>query len=291
MQKHIKLFLSLLCLPALFSCSEESFPPNDGNKMEVMMTLEHQDMFSKLKGTINGLGAPAKAEDIIYRVDHGENVLFAFISDDCSSCESFLGNTKDFFWSGAYRISYIDSDTKNAANVINQYAIQNGLERTLIHPLSGGTPSIYVMSKERIVELIYGSTDNDEKVLTTAFKEYVAESKVNYSRPYYFLSSTSKEQLKAPAYILSENSKEDFYNNVYPIVSKNNKKNFNVIDVSNDSTNLGKLREAAGTEDIEGKLFNVKRVMDENDEDYRLEMTLIDDAETYLKENYISSSL
>ncbi|MBO4737187.1 MAG: hypothetical protein J5627_01945 [Bacilli bacterium] len=296
MQKPVKLFLSLLCLPVLFSCGKGGLPSNYDNRMEVMMTLEHASCFKEDYSHFSGIGHATNAEDIIYRVENGENVLFAFTKEDCSSCEDFLKHAGRYIYRTHYRFSYIQDSTKEAADKISKYAVENKLERTLAHPISGGTPSMYIMSKERIVELIYGSNNNDEAKITTAFGEYLNDSNVHHSKLYRWLM-LAKQSVQVlgknnPTYVLSETSKDDFYKNIYPIVSKS-KKQFNVLEIGSEdygSRDLENLYEEVGTEEIEGKLLKIERV-DAESEEANTKISIIDDTEAYLKENYPSSSL
>ena len=295
MQKRIKLFLSLLCLPVLFSCDGGDLPANSGNKMAVMMTLEHAGCFKESCHTASGIGYSTNAEDIIYRIEHGENVLFAFTKEDCSACENFFKRAGRYLYRTDYMFYYIKENTKEEADKISKYAVENKLERTLIHPISGGTPSMYIMSKDRIVELAYGSAEDDEKRLTTAFKEYLAESNINFAylgRWSMLYDHANKYlSLETPTYVLSEETKDDFYENVYPIVV-GNKKRFDVLALNSidlRSYDYKNLCEEAGMDDITGKLFTITRIPTSEEPDYKI--TIIDDAETYLKENYVSSSL
>lgn len=296
MQKRVKFFLSLLCLPVLFSCGEGNLTSKNGNRMKVMLTLEHANCFKETYNSFSGIGDSTNAEDIIYRVEHGENVLFAFTKEDCSSCETFLQHTGQYIYRTHFRLSYIQGNTKEEADKISKYAVENKLERTLAHPISGGTPSMYIMSKERIVELIYGSNESDARKTATAFGEYLDDSNIHHSRlsRWSMLYKQYKQYLdiKTPTYVLSEASKEDFYTNIYPIVSESNKR-LNVLELTSGdygSKTLKDLCEEAGTEDIEGKLFEITRIETESLEG-GFKITIIDDAETYLKENYVSSSL
>lgn len=282
MQKRVKLFLSLLCLPGLFSCNLDEVFAENPNRMEVMMT-PGACMFCE------GEESPSTAEDIIYRVEHGENVIFAFTKEDCSSCEEFKKNTQDYCIETQYRFSYINENHRQEANKISEYAVEKGLERTISRPIDGSTPSMYIMSKEKIVELIYGSTRNDKKVLATSLKEYVKESNVYHAGldvwRYEFIQY--HDSIKGPTYVMTEEYKDDFYENVYPIVSKSDK-HFNVLELDGsykEDSDFQTLCGLAGTEDVEGKLIDVYW------EDYKHYIDVIDDTEAYLKENYVSSSL
>ena len=258
------------------------------------MTAIMSTYYVQSSNHFSAIGLPTSAEEIIYRVEHGENVIFAFAKDDCPSCESFVDNAGRQLWTTKYRISYIDKDTKEAAETISKYAVDNGLDRTLSHPISGGTPSMYIMSKERIVELIYGSNKDDYKVLATALREYVTAGNVCYSRLGAWYSSFIgyKTDIEGPTYVLNEASKDDFYTNVFPIVSKSDKK-FNIIELENSdegSSHLGVLCQFAGTEEVEGKLLDVD-IADTSKNEYDNTITVIDDVQSYLNENYASSSL
>ena len=283
MQKRVKLFLSLLCLPSLFSCNLDEVFAESPNRMEVMMTT--------------GLGlfddyeeSPSTADDIIYRVEHGENVIFAFTKDDCSSCEQFEKNVRSYLRETHYRFSYINENHRQEANKISEYAVEKGLERTISRPIDGSTPSMYIMSKEKIVELIYGSTRNDKKVIATALKEYVKESNVYHTSvdgwgQDYLLG---RDTVKGPTYVMTESYKDYFYENVYPTVSKSDKQ-FNVLELNGsykEKSNFKMLCGFVETEDVEGKLIDIAY-----GEEIIIKITVIDDAETYLKENYFSSSL
>ena len=294
MQKRVKLVLSLLCLPSLFSCNLDEIFAENPNRMEVMMTIGSRYYTGEVSTSYSAFGDPTNVEDIIYRVEHGENVIFVFTKEGCSSCESFLKNAGYYIWGKNYRISYIENNTKEAAEEISKYAVEKGLERTISRPIDGSTPSMYIMSKEKIVELIYGSTKNDQKVIATAFKEYVKECNVYHSTftkwilPYYMY----RDVVEGPTYVLGETSKDDFYTNIYPIVSKSDKK-FNVLEISSNEEYSGDLQafyKKVGTEDVEGKLLYVD-IADTSKDEYENSITVIDDAETYLKENYVSSSL
>lgn len=291
MQKPIKFFLSLLCLPGLVSCDSDNVSWDKGNGMKVMMT----DTFQLYNQTnaFSAIGLPTNADDIIYRIEHGENVLFAFTQEDCPSCESLMKNAGHRLWETKYRISYIDKDTKEAAEKISKYAVDNGLERTLAHPISGSTPSMYVMSKERIVELIYGSNSNDEKVITAALREHVTKSNVHHYRVNAWGSSLNRydASLEGFTYVLSEASKDDFYTNVFPIVSESDKR-FNIIELyasDKDSVYLAELRGYAGMDDVEGKLLYVD-VADTSKNKSENTIDIIHDVESYLKTHYANSS-
>lgn len=291
MQKRVKLFLSLLCLPSLFSCNLDEVFANNTNAIEVMMSGTFQVYDATTPGSFKRVGLPTNAEDIIYRVEHGENVLFAFTKEGCSSCESFIENAGDYLWEKNYRISYIDTNTKEEAEKISNYAVEKGLERTISKPISGSTPSMYIMSKEKIVELIYGSTKNDKKVLATALKEYVKGSNVYHFKLNSWIARilSYEDIAKGPTYILSESYKDDFYTNLYPIVSKSEKK-FNILELEDSDEGsfwLDMLYGYAKTEDVEGKLI------DASWERYGRvpTFTVTDDAKAYIKENYVSSSL
>lgn len=295
MQKRVKLFLSLLCLPVLFSCDGGDLPANSGNKMAVMMTLEHAGCFKESYQTASGIGYATNAEDIIYRIEHGENVLFAFTKEDCSACENFFKRAGRYLYRTDYMFYYIKENTKEEADKISKYAVENKLERTLIHPISGGTPSMYIMSKDRIVELAYGSAEDDEKILTTAFKEYLTESNINfaYLSRWSMLYKQSHNYLsfETPTYVLSQETKDDFYETIYPIVS-GNKKRFDVLALNSSdlsSKAYQNLCEEAGMDDITGKLFTITKIPTSEESNYKI--TIIEDAKTYLEENYVSSSL
>lgn len=282
MQKRIKLILSLLCLPSLFSCNLDEVFAESPNRMEVMMTpgLSLFDEYEE---------SPSTAEDIIYRVEHGENVIFGFTKEDCSSCEQFQKNVEHYLNETHYRFSYINENHRQEANKISEYAVEKGLERTISRPIDGSTPSIYIMSKEKIVELIYGSTEKDRKVIATSLKEYVKEGNVYHTAidawVYEFI--LSHDTIKGPTYVMTEEYKDDFYENIYPIVSKSDK-HFNILELSGsykENPDFQRFCRIAETEDVEGKLLDVYF------RDYEHTITIIDDAETYLKENYVSSSL
>ena len=282
MQKRVKLVLSLLCLPSLFSCNLDEIFAENPNRMEVMMTT-HSSLF------ILPEEPSTTADDIIYRVEQGENVLFAFTKEDCSSCYDFATNASSYLAETHFWFSYIYSNHREEANKISEYAVEKGLERTISHPIDGGTPSIYIMSKERIVELIYGSTRNDAKVIATSLKEYVKEGNVYHSNldswRYHFYQGN--EIIRGATYVLTESYRDDFYQNVYPIVIKSDK-HFNVLELTGsykEKSAFQTLCGLAGTEDVEGKLIDVTY------EDYEYGITVIDDTEAYLKENYVSSSL
>ena len=180
MQKHIKFFLSIVCLPSLFSCNfDETFGDNP-NGMEVMMSNSVQ-VFDNDSTSLRSIAEPESAEEIIYRAEHGENVLFAFSQEDCSSCESFMKNVGKRLWETKYRISLIGKEIKEEAAKISKYVADNELERMLAHPINGGTPSLYIMNNEKIVELVYGSNKDDEKIVATALKEYVKKGNVYHS--------------------------------------------------------------------------------------------------------------
>lgn len=282
MQKRVKLVISLLCLPSLFSCNLDEIFAKNTNAMEVMMTT-HFSLFIPYEE------APTTADDIIYRVEQGENVLFAFTKEDCSSCYDFMTNAAPYLGETHFWFSYIYSNHREEANKISEYAVEKGLERTISHPIDGGTPSIYIMSKERIVELIYGSTRNDRKVIATSLKEYVKEGNVYHSNldRWKSLFYHGNEIIRGATYVLTESYKDDFYKNVYPIVIKSDK-HFNVLELDGsykEKSAFQTLCGLAGTEDVEGKLILVSW------EEYEHTITVIDDAETYLKENYVSSSL
>jgi hypothetical protein len=255
--------------------------------MEVMMSNSVQD-FDNDSTSLRSIAEPESAEEIIYRAEHGENVLFAFSQEDCSSCESFMKNVGKRLWETKYRISLIGKEIKEEAAKISKYVADNELERMLAHPINGGTPSLYIMNNEKIVELVYGSTKDDDKTVATALKEYVKKGNVYHSNLSAWYSSFSEHQtvVEGPTYVLSEASKDDFYTNVFPIVSESDKK-FNVIEVKSydeNSSGLNMLRGYTGTYDLEGKLLYV-------DLADKSTITIIDDAQSYLKENYVSSSL
>ena len=293
MQKHIKFFLSIVCLPSLFSCNfDETFGDNP-NGMEVMMSNSVQD-FDNDSTSLRSIAEPESAEEIIYRAEHGENVLFAFSQEDCSSCESFMKNAGNRLWQTKYRISLIGKEIKEEAAKISKYVADNELERMLAHPINGGTPSLYIMNNEKIVELVYGSNKDDDKIVATALKEYVKKGNVYHSDLSAWYSSFSEHQtvIEGPTYVLSRSSKDDFYANVFPIVLKSDKK-FNVIGLQpydEGSNGINALREYAGTNDIEGKLLNV-HIADSWKGENENTITIIDDVQSYLKENYVSSSL
>ena len=293
MQKHIKFFLSLVCLPNLFSCSFDDASGENPNGMEVMMSNSVQ-VFDKNSTSLRSIAEPESAEEIIYRAEHGENVLFAFSQEDCSSCESFMKNVGKRLWETKYRISLIGKGIKEEAAKISKYVVDNELERMLAHPISGGTPSLYIMNNEKIVELVYGSNKDDDKIVAAALKEYVKGGNVYHSDLSAWYSSFSEHQtvIEGPTYVLSEASKDDFYTNVFPLVSKSDKK-FNVIGLQpydEGSNGLNALREHAGTNDIEGKLLNV-HIADSWKGEKENTITVIDDVQSYLKENYVISSL
>ena len=293
MQKHIKFFLSLVCLPNLFSCSFDDASGENPNGMEVMMSNSVQ-VFDKNSTSLRSIAEPESAEEIIYRAEHGENVLFAFSQEDCSSCESFMKNVGKRLWETKYRISLIGKGIKEEAAKISKYVVDNELERMLAHPISGGTPSLYIMNNEKIVELVYGSNKDDDKIVAAALKEYVKGGNVYHSdlSAWYSLFSEHQTVIEGPTYVLSEASKDDFYTNVFPLVSKSDKK-FNVIGLQpydEGSNGLNALREHAGTNDIEGKLLNV-HIADSWKGEKENTITVIDDVQSYLKENYVISSL
>ncbi|MCR5693134.1 MAG: hypothetical protein K6G74_04125 [Bacilli bacterium] len=286
-------------MPLLFGCQNVDITVNDGNKFHLMMTLEHASYFKYDYTHFKGIGKKTTAEEIIDRVNYGEDVLFAYSKEDCSSCENFLKNAGRNLYYSHYRISYIDEDTAAAASTINKYAIAHGIERVFAHPMSGGTPSLYVMSKERIVELAYGSNDDDEKIVTTAFKEYLAETNVSHcglSR-WHIVSGYkgyARENTQI-SYVLTKEKEEDFYKNVYPIVL-NSRKPFCVLDLEGsdkNSTQMKKLYQMTGREDIEGKILKVEIKYNEDDpeEEETKTATVIDDVQSFLEENYVSSSL
>lgn len=295
MQKPFKFFFSLLCLPVLFGCQNVDIATNTGDKFQLMMTLEHNSYFKADYTSFSGIGSSTKAEDIISRVDHGEDVLFAYTKEDCSSCESFLKNAGRYLYNTNYRFSYIKEDTKAAAETINNYVITNGIERVFSHPMSGGTPSLYVMSKKRIVELAYGSNNNDEKIVSTAFKEYLTGTNIMYSGLYKWLmlhKINGNASTFGITYVLSKEKERDFYNNVYPLVLKSGKP-FRVLNIGSypkESKEMEELYGFAGKEDIEGKLFDVHNASTTPGE-YEKVITVIDDVQSYLNENYVSSSL
>lgn len=288
MQKPIKFFLSLLCLPGLCSCILDEAFGDHPNAMEVMMSNSVQ-VFDKDSTSLRSIAEPESAEEIIYRAEHGENVLFAFSQEDCSSCERFMKNAGNRLWQTKYRITLIGKEIKEEAAKISKYVVDNELERMLAHPISGGTPSLYIMNNEKIVELVYGSNKDDDKIVATALKEYVKVGNVYHSDVSGWYSSFSRHDalIEGPTYVLSEASKDDFYANVFPIVSKSDKK-FNVIGVKSydeNSAGLNMLRGCTGTNDLEGKLLYIDLADKENT------ITIIDDVQSYLKENYVSSSL
>ena len=293
MQKPIKFFLSSLCLPGLCSCILDEAFGDHPNAMEVMMSNSVQ-VFDKDSTSLRSIAEPESAEEIIYRAEHGENVLFAFSQEDCSSCESFMKNVGKRLWETKYRISLIGKEIKEEAAKISKYVADNELERMLAHPINGGTPSLYIMNNEKIVELVYGSNKDDEKIVATALKEYVKKGNVYHSDLSDWYSSFSEHQtvIEGPTYVLSRSSKDDFYANVFPIVLKSDKK-FNVIGLEpydEGSNGINALREYAGTNDIEGKLLNV-HIADSWKGEHENTITVIDDVQSYLKENYVSSSL
>ena len=120
MQKRLKLIAGLLCLPLLFGCDGRDITTNDGDKFHPMMNLETMGPFRYDSYHFSGFGKKATAEEIVKRVDYGEDVLFAFTKDDCSSCESFLKNAGKYIYFSNYRLSYIDEDHKAAAEKINK---------------------------------------------------------------------------------------------------------------------------------------------------------------------------
>ncbi|MBR4274879.1 MAG: hypothetical protein IKQ34_02595 [Bacilli bacterium] len=257
------------------------------NAMEIMMSNSVQ-VFDKDSTSLRSIAEPESAEEIIYRAEHGENVLFAFSQEDCSSCERFMKNAGNRLWQTKYRITLIGKEIKEEAAKISKYVVDNELERMLAHPISGGTPSLYIMNNEKIVELVYGSNKDDDKIVATALKEYVKGGNVYHSDVSGWYSSFSRHDalIEGPTYVLSEASKDDFYKNVFPIVSKSDKK-FNVIGVKSydeNSAGLNMLRGCTGTNDLEGKLLYV-------DLADKSTITIIDDVQSYLKENYVSSSL
>ena len=293
MQKRIKFFLSLACLPSLFSCNFDDAFGENPNGMEVMMSNSVQ-VFDNDSTSLRSIAEPEYAEEIIYRAEHGENVLFAFSQEDCSSCESFMKNVGKRLWQTKYRITLIGKEIKEEAAKISKYVADNELERIISHPINGGTPSLYIMNNEKIVELVYGSTKDDDKTVATALKEYVKKGNVYHSNLSAWYSSFSEHQtvVEGPTYVLSEASKDDFYANVYPIVSKSDKK-FNVIGLQpydEGSSGLNMLRGYAGTNDIEGKLLNV-HIANSWKGEKESTITIIDDVQSYLNENYVSSSL
>ena len=300
MQKRLKLIAGLLCLPLLFGCDGRDITTNDGDKFHPMMNLETMGPFRYDSYHFSGFGKKATAEEIVKRVDYGEDVLFAFTKEDCSSCESFLKNAGKYIYFSNYRLSYIDEDHKAAAEKINKYAIDNHLDRVLAHPISGGTPSLYIMSKERVVELTYGSKENDEKIVTNAFDEYLAETKVYHSElsKWLYMSETNPRKYKTSiSYVLGEENKDDFYTNIYPLLLKS-KKTICVLDMTSSAKkyndDLKTLYGYAGTEDIEGKIFEVSlsySLNSEGDDETQLAITIIDDAKSYIETNYASSSL
>ena len=141
MQKPIKFFLSLVCLPSLFSCNFDDASGDNPNAMEVMMSNSVQ-VFDKNSTSLRSIAEPEYAEEIIYRAEHGENVLFAFSQEDCSSCESFMKNAGNRLWQTKYRIALIGKEIKEEAAKISKYVADNELERMIAHPIGGGTPSL-----------------------------------------------------------------------------------------------------------------------------------------------------
>ena len=300
MQKPFKFFFSLLCLPVLFGCQNVDITVNDGNKFHIMRSVDNHSHTRAATISFNASGTPATAEDIVRRVDYGEEVLFVYTKDDCSSCKSFLKNAGKFLHYSEYKISVIDEGTNAAAETINNYVIENGIKRVFAHPMSGGTPSIYVMNKERIVELAYGSNDNDEKILTTAFNEYLTQTKVTYCGLNNWLNLYNGDcrPIYGTTYVLSEQSEEFFYTYAYPRALASGKA-FHVLDIKGfKKTNsyMKKLYEIAGTEDIEGKILEFIEVPindPEYSDEYERAITVVDDdVQSYLEEKYpISSSL
>ena len=300
MQKRIKFFLSLAFLPLLFGCNGRDITTNDGDKFHPMMNLRTTGPFKYDSNHFSGFGEKVSAQNIIDRVDYGEDVLFAFTKEDCSSCESFLKNAGKYIYFSHYRLSYIDEDHKAAAEKIGKYAVDNHLDRVLAHPISGGTPSIYVMNRERVVELAYGSKEGDEKIVTNAFNEYLVETKVYHSElsEWLYMSEVSPRKFKTSiSYVLGEENKEDFYSNIYPLLLKS-KKTICILDMASSvrkyKDDLKTLYGYTGTEDIGGKIFEVSlsySLNSEGDEEEQLAITIIDDAKSYIETNYASSSL
>jgi len=290
MQKRFKLFFSLLCLPLLFGCENDALSANDGNKFQLMMTLEHDPYFKADYNSYSGIGSRYTAEEIIERVDYGENVLFAFTKEDCPSCESFFKNAGKVIYDTNYRFAYISEDTKTAAEKISKYAIDNNLDRVLAHPISGATPSLYVMSKERIVELTYGSKNDDSKIVSVAFNEYLAKSNILYSGLFRWITlyrTMSGSSLLGNTYVLSKGKESEFYTNVYPRALASGKplRVLNIGAYPKDSTEMQELYEYAATEDIEGKILDVHNVTTEEG-DIEKAITVIDDVESFMEENY-----
>lgn len=300
MQKRLKLIAGLLCLPLLFGCDGRDITTNDGDKFHPMMNLRTTGPFKYDSNHFSGFGEKVSAQNIIDRVNYGEDVLFAFTKEDCSSCESFLKNAGKYIYFSHYRLSYIDEDHKAAAEKISKYAVDNHLDRVLAHPISGGTPSMYIMSKKRIVELVYGSKEGDEKIVTNAFNEYLAETKVYRSElwEWLYMSEKSPSHFRTSiSYVLGEESKEDFYSNIYPLLLES-KKTICILDMTGSARkyddDLKTLYRYAGTEDIGGKIFEVSltySLNSEGEDEEQMAITIIDDAKSYIETNYASSSL
>ena len=240
-----------MSLPLLFSCEKTT----DGAIFVLMQNADHGPSFEADYSSWDKLARKQSAEDILYRVNHDEDVVFAFVDDECVSCKTLLENAGKTLYEAKFDISYIDGDTRAAADVISRYCIENKLTRTFTHPMTGDTPSMYVMSKTSVVELVYGFSSGDTKIVETAIKHYCGLGSVHRSSDINrFKTTISKEA--APFYVLDSDTKDYFYESIYPKARETNKK-FYVLDItgiSKDNENLLSFSTEIGTDELAGKI-------------------------------------
>ena len=229
MKKRLFLVLAILSSLSLSACQTEFVFPSEADLSKDYVLLRNGDLLADGPDDYESFTHRSVASSIIQRIAGGEDVLFLFASDACHVC----ADSKDFLASTIRRLgvelNLIYGNTYNEAGDLNAFIANSGIaKRVGEHPMSGATPSLYLLSDQTLTEVMYGvsgSPSNVDNVISASLQSYATLCQTYvYESAAPFLSTATEEVLLYAFDQGDEQAYRFFHESLLPVSRGSNKR-------------------------------------------------------------------